>query len=140
MFLFFFSSRRRHTRLVSDWSSDVCSSDLPHDQLPVAAPGGEQDDDQSSKCRCNRTFRQRRDPNKDIKQKKPSFPCLPPPSSCVLSSAFCFQIPHRPSHHREREERCKRHVGVGSASEAEDRSRCRRDQRRVQRDQGTNTP
>src|SRR5438046_9437296 len=27
-FCFFFSSRRRHTRLVSDWSSDVCSSDL----------------------------------------------------------------------------------------------------------------
>src|SRR5262249_58551856 len=27
-FVFFFSSRRRHTRLVSDWSSDVCSSDL----------------------------------------------------------------------------------------------------------------
>src|SRR5262249_57903658 len=26
--LFFFPSRRRHTRLVSDWSSDVCSSDL----------------------------------------------------------------------------------------------------------------
>src|SRR5258706_479760 len=25
---FLFSSRRRHTRLVSDWSSDVCSSDL----------------------------------------------------------------------------------------------------------------
>src|SRR5262249_58178063 len=25
---FFFSSRRRHTRLVSNWSSDVCSSDL----------------------------------------------------------------------------------------------------------------
>src|SRR5262249_56422619 len=25
---FFFPSRRRHTRLVSDWSSDVCSSDL----------------------------------------------------------------------------------------------------------------
>src|SRR5438046_9956769 len=30
---FFFSSRRRHTRLVSDWSSDVCSSDL-------ISPGG----------------------------------------------------------------------------------------------------
>src|SRR5437016_9084701 len=28
LFCFFFSSRRRHTRLVSDWSSDVCSSDL----------------------------------------------------------------------------------------------------------------
>src|SRR5437016_789162 len=38
--IFFFSSRRRHTRLVSDWSSDVCSSDLtptamrsPHEAL-----------------------------------------------------------------------------------------------------------
>src|SRR5256885_3308863 len=27
-FVFFFSSRRRHTRLQGDWSSDVCSSDL----------------------------------------------------------------------------------------------------------------
>src|SRR5207247_5623512 len=26
--LFFFSSRRRHTRSTRDWSSDVCSSDL----------------------------------------------------------------------------------------------------------------
>src|SRR5260370_20452912 len=30
LFLFFFSSRRRHTRFKCDWSSDVCSSDL-HD-------------------------------------------------------------------------------------------------------------
>src|SRR5690348_18084365 len=28
MLLFFFSSRRRHTRWTGDWSSDVCSSDL----------------------------------------------------------------------------------------------------------------
>src|SRR5438045_9665454 len=28
MCIFFFSSRRRHTRCLSDWSSDVCSSDL----------------------------------------------------------------------------------------------------------------
>src|SRR5262245_33489267 len=27
-YCFFFSSRRRHTRCLSDWSSDVCSSDL----------------------------------------------------------------------------------------------------------------
>src|SRR3989449_5040985 len=27
-FIFFFSSRRRHTRCSRDWSSDVCSSDL----------------------------------------------------------------------------------------------------------------
>src|SRR2546421_3597078 len=29
-FFFFFSSRRRHTRSDRDWSSDVCSSDLPN--------------------------------------------------------------------------------------------------------------
>src|SRR5215213_10350946 len=39
--VFFFSSRRRHTRLVSDWSSDVCSSDL-EPRLPrgLFAPHG----------------------------------------------------------------------------------------------------
>src|SRR5256885_13359602 len=30
---FFFSSRRRHTRLQGDWSSDVCSSDLTREKL-----------------------------------------------------------------------------------------------------------
>src|SRR6266498_1952900 len=30
LFVFFFSSRRRHTRCGRDWSSDVCSSDLQH--------------------------------------------------------------------------------------------------------------
>src|SRR3712207_8364862 len=44
MSIFFFSSRRRHTRYWRDWSSDVCSSDLKrlhcygtdqiHDALP----------------------------------------------------------------------------------------------------------
>src|SRR5258706_10119096 len=32
---FFFSSRRRHTRLVSDWSSDVCSSDMNRRGLKI---------------------------------------------------------------------------------------------------------
>src|SRR5437899_11538827 len=35
--LFFFSSRRRHTRCLSDWSSDVCSSDLVDPALAYAA-------------------------------------------------------------------------------------------------------
>src|SRR5437016_8914034 len=35
-FVFFFSSRRRHTRLVSDWSSDVCSSDLKEGKRAMA--------------------------------------------------------------------------------------------------------
>src|SRR6185295_13492622 len=34
---FFFSSRRRHTRYWRDWSSDVCSSDLPGDKLHAFA-------------------------------------------------------------------------------------------------------
>src|SRR3954462_16039920 len=34
--LFFFSSRRRHTRLSCDWSSDVCSSDLDPGHDPAA--------------------------------------------------------------------------------------------------------
>src|SRR5262249_59412408 len=37
--LFFFSSRRRHTRLVSDWSSDVCSSDLDCRAVPPGPDG-----------------------------------------------------------------------------------------------------
>src|SRR5438034_11092002 len=32
MIFFFFSSRRRHTRSLCDWSSDVCSSDLVKDR------------------------------------------------------------------------------------------------------------
>src|SRR5205814_2781031 len=34
----FFSSRRRHTRCLSDWSSDVCSSDLFRTFLLVLDP------------------------------------------------------------------------------------------------------
>src|SRR5205814_6585141 len=37
--LFFFSSRRRHTRCLSDWSSDVCSSDLGRALAPRGAAG-----------------------------------------------------------------------------------------------------
>src|SRR5207245_6252474 len=36
--VFFFSSRRRHTRCYRDWSSDVCSSDLSRDAGVVVAP------------------------------------------------------------------------------------------------------
>src|SRR5256885_8843939 len=35
---FFFSSRRRHTRLQGDWSSDVCSSDLTSGLLWSRSP------------------------------------------------------------------------------------------------------
>src|SRR5256885_3478300 len=36
---FFFSSRRRHTRLQGDWSSDVCSSDLRTNTLTLKLDG-----------------------------------------------------------------------------------------------------
>src|SRR5437762_12397085 len=40
LLFFFFSSRRRHTRYIGDWSSDVCSSDLSVQTL----------DDRSTNC------------------------------------------------------------------------------------------
>src|SRR5437764_1126100 len=36
---FFFSSRRRHTRYIGDWSSDVCSSDLCNESVSAYAVG-----------------------------------------------------------------------------------------------------
>src|SRR5690606_39928968 len=36
--IFFFSSRRRHTSFSRDWSSDVCSSDLPRAGAAVRCP------------------------------------------------------------------------------------------------------
>src|SRR5260370_567676 len=38
--LFFFSSRRRHTRFKCDWSSDVCSSDLNSNSSAVPSTNG----------------------------------------------------------------------------------------------------
>src|SRR5256885_9147010 len=37
--VFFFSSRRRHTRLQGDWSSDVCSSDLGKVEIHIDLTG-----------------------------------------------------------------------------------------------------
>src|SRR5437763_11325211 len=37
--VFFFSGRRRHTRYVGDWSSDVCSSDLCSRTSPTCTSG-----------------------------------------------------------------------------------------------------
>src|SRR5437763_16664244 len=40
IFIFFFSSRRRHTRYIGDWSSDVCSSDLTQGGGVLVSPDG----------------------------------------------------------------------------------------------------
>src|SRR5688572_33212016 len=51
--LFFFSSRRRHTRFDCDWSSDVCSSDLAFmatSKMPVTAPIIRNSGKEASQC------------------------------------------------------------------------------------------
>src|SRR5205807_7143413 len=48
---FFFSSRRRHTRLQGDWSSDVCSSDLSRQRLA----GGDADSERHDRGGRSRT-------------------------------------------------------------------------------------
>src|SRR6476620_8099789 len=53
--LFFFSSRRRHTRYWRDWSSDVCSSDLRRSGAPAAC-----DRSSARQCRAGRGGEDRR--------------------------------------------------------------------------------
>src|SRR6266508_3583798 len=56
MVVFFFSSRRRHTRWPRDWSSDVCSSDLLVDQIRELLLRGDKALDLVLAPRCGRFF------------------------------------------------------------------------------------
>src|SRR5262245_64175819 len=59
---FFFSSRRRHTRCLSDWSSDVCSSDLllPLDRIFVSGKRGARRRLESRECQPGERSEERR--------------------------------------------------------------------------------
>src|SRR5260370_1190478 len=60
LLLFFFSSRRRHTRFKCDWSSDVCSSDLSKNACHGTAVAYLNPADvleSPSTCRCSSTVR-----------------------------------------------------------------------------------
>src|SRR5581483_936692 len=59
--VFFFSSRRRHTRYWRDWSSDVCSSDLPCHRPPP--PGCRERPSEHPLLRGSRRFRTCRQPD-----------------------------------------------------------------------------
>src|SRR5256885_12338211 len=54
---FFFSSRRRHTRLQGDWSSDVCSSDLSARRLANMGAGRSPSDTASRSFFWGTSFR-----------------------------------------------------------------------------------
>src|SRR3989475_11054343 len=47
--MFFFSSRRRHTRFDCDWSSDVCSSDLAQAGIRIGGTPGDPEQDQNQR-------------------------------------------------------------------------------------------
>src|SRR5437879_12675126 len=67
--IFFFSSRRRHTRYIGDWSSDVCSSDLSNaptlgqerigSTLAIAVDGPHSDNVRSEERRVGKECRSR---------------------------------------------------------------------------------
>src|SRR5690349_13015993 len=62
---FFFSSRRRHTRSLRDWSSDVCSSDLIASRWRAAGRAGARSSGRSRSAWCaiwSSKFRFRNDP------------------------------------------------------------------------------
>src|SRR5437879_13334615 len=89
--LFFFSSRRRHTRYIGDWSSDVCSSDLrpTKDESRKRSADERSDDPQdhgaepahrvraghkrSEERRVGKECRYRRSPEHQKKKKPPSY-------------------------------------------------------------------
>src|SRR5256885_8478603 len=54
---FFFSSRRRHTRLQGDWSSDVCSSDLNHVEQASSGQRAASSGNHASSRKLRRTVR-----------------------------------------------------------------------------------
>src|SRR6516225_11091381 len=59
--VFFFYSRRRHTRLTCDWSSDVCSSDLlSHRRRLPSYSGGAEGRVDGVASRSNRRSEERR--------------------------------------------------------------------------------
>src|SRR5256885_5165279 len=65
--VFFFSSRRRHTRLQGDWSSDVCSSDLlRHAGFNVFGPNRDAGRIESSKSFAKDLMRRAEIPTADF--------------------------------------------------------------------------
>src|SRR5438874_13701047 len=71
----------------------------PKNQVPLALPGREKNDDETGKSGRDRSFRECRDPNKKVKQCQPLSPLR--------------LVPSGPCQHSQSEERGQRHVGLG---------------------------
>src|SRR2546421_7509028 len=79
-FFFFFSSRRRHTRSDRDWSSDVCSSDLP--ALLVFHP----------RSRWPAENQERRRVSGGVRQKRPKWLRRSPETRWLCWCACCKEL------------------------------------------------
>src|SRR6266446_7651438 len=90
---FFFSSRRRHTRLQGDWSSDVCSSDLPPTARPTtsAASSTSTNSQRRSFPYENRRRTHQRDPIPRLHLGRGSVPL----HRCYAFRVFCTSPVHR---------------------------------------------
>src|SRR5437879_11941454 len=105
---FFFSSRRRHTRYIGDWSSDVCSSDLS------IRKGYE--------ARTRRDSQTRRHPGRAFREAQGSQPW--PPTRFGVASWWTAQIGRASCR-----ERVEVGVGAGTGQEKEGGERSDRRQR-----------
>src|SRR5262249_59800026 len=100
-------SRRRHTRLVSDWSSDVCSSDLATTAAPpplirgggaaVVAPQGE--------SRAENNHREREEPQGARE-----------PHGCLRIEVGCRSAGNRCPCRRSEERRVGKECGWGGST------------------------
>src|SRR5260221_8456367 len=93
---FFFSSRRRHTRSLCDWSSDVCSSDLAIDAESAGTRGRRF----LSRLACPRIQRQLRPPRAGLRIDS-SRPCVAQVDDAALAACGCDeQSPGRQRQYR----------------------------------------
>src|ERR1039458_10443656 len=102
-YLFFFSSRRRHTRCLSDWSSDVCSFDLatPPSAKPPCRPLVSRPArihlpwDRPARDLCCSSPTLQVHLRCDTRSAVPHFLFLPPRHDCPLSYSRDWQIGSR---------------------------------------------
>src|SRR5947207_6291361 len=94
-FLFFFSSRRRHTRSLCDWSSDVCSSDLSVAALKAARlavyPSSSRLKSRISQCEHSRLGRRPEDRQRIARTRDRKSTRLNSSHTVISYAVFCLK-------------------------------------------------